>query len=91
MLLTLTVATVMCVHTNCTLSVYYTGNKNDLALLSKSNFSMIKYPRKGHSIPHERVFKMDFENMVCAVQSFAAFIMLFLIVNNVAPNRKFKI
>ena len=25
---------------------------------------MIKYPRKGQSIPHERVFTMDFENLV---------------------------
>ena len=53
------------------------GNKNDFALLGKSNFAMIKYPRKGHSIPHERVFKMDFENLVCAIESFAAFIISF--------------
>ena len=73
--------------------IYCTGNKNDLALLSKSNFAMIKYPRKGHSIPHERVFKMDFENLVCEDESFTTFIISFLIiiVNNVASNRKFKI
>ena len=42
-----------------------TGSKNDFALLSECNFVMIKYPRKGQSIPHERVFKMDSENLVC--------------------------
>ena len=53
--------------------IYITGNKNDFALLSKSNFAMIKYPRNGHSIPHERVFKMDFENLVCEDESFTVF------------------
>ena len=41
------------------------GDISDFALLSKCNFVMIKYPRKGWSIPHERVFKMDYENLVC--------------------------
>ena len=45
--------------------MYNTGNKNDLAIVSKSGFVMIKYPRKGHSIPHERVFQMDPRNLVC--------------------------
>ena len=43
------------------------GDKKDFALLSKCNFVMIKYPRKGRSIPHERVFKMDYENLVCTM------------------------
>ena len=42
----------------------YIGSKDEVALLSKCNFVMIKYPRKGRSIPHERIFKMDFENLV---------------------------
>ena len=43
---------------------YAIGDKNDFALLSKCSFVMIKYSRKGRSMPHERVFKMDFENLV---------------------------
>lgn len=44
-----------------------TTGENDFALLSKRSFVMIKYPRKSRwwSIPHERVFTMDFENLVC--------------------------
>ena len=41
------------------------GGKDDISLLNKCNFVMIKYPRKGRSIPHERVFTMDLENLVC--------------------------
>ena len=54
---------------------YTTGeDKNAFTLLNKCNFVMIKYPRKGgRSIPHERVFKMDFENLVCKDESFIAF------------------
>lgn len=28
-------------------------------------FHMIKYAREGRSIPHERVFKLDNDNLVC--------------------------
>ena len=53
---------------------------------------MIKYPRNGYSIPHERVFKMDLENLVCEGEPFTALtVVVFMIVNNVASNRKFKI
>ena len=75
--------------------VYTTGDdKNAFALLSKCNFVMIKYPRKakGRSLPHERVFKMDFENLVCEDESFTAFIVvIFMIADNVASNGRFKI
>ena len=43
------------------------NNDDDFAPLHRSDFIMIKYPRKGRSIPHERVFTMDFENLVLYV------------------------
>ena len=47
-----------------------TGGRNDFALLSKRDFIMIKYPRRRkYSIPHERVFKMDYENLVCIIHA----------------------
>ena len=43
-------------------------------------------------MPHERVFKMDFENLVCKDESFIAFnVVIFAIVDNVASNRRLKI
>ena len=55
--------------------IYTEGDdKTAYSLLSKCSFVMIKYPRKrkGQSLPHERVFKMDFENLVCKDESFIA-------------------
>ena len=40
---------------------------DDLGALHDLDFVMIKYPRKrnSNSLPHERVFTMDYENVVC--------------------------
>ena len=47
---------------------------------------MVKFPRKGRSLPHERVFTMDSENLVCKDESFRVqfIIVLSMTVNNVA-------
>ena len=39
---------------------------DDLGALHDLDFAMIKYPRKrnANSLPHERVFRMDYENQV---------------------------
>jgi len=40
------------------------GDQYDFTQLYKQKFIMIKYIRNGRSLPHERVFKMDLENVV---------------------------
>ena len=36
----------------------------DFSQLHEQKFVMIKYVRNGRTLPHERVFKMDLENLV---------------------------
>ncbi|XP_065898551.1 1-phosphatidylinositol 4,5-bisphosphate phosphodiesterase delta-4-like isoform X2 [Dysidea avara] len=42
----------------------FRNNEYDFTQLYKEKFVMTKYPRNGNSLPHERVFKMDFENLM---------------------------
>ncbi|XP_065898553.1 1-phosphatidylinositol 4,5-bisphosphate phosphodiesterase delta-4-like [Dysidea avara] len=42
----------------------FRNNEYDFTQLYKQKFVMTKYPRNGNSLPHERVFKMDLENLM---------------------------
>ena len=66
----------------------------NLGVLHNYDFVMTKYPRKrkSNSLPHERVFTMDYENLVGNYKyHYLDIIVCIYIVNNVASNRIFQV